>query len=65
MGSITCLLVFASFYSTFNEDIPKTSYFKMVDLWFNWYILNIFSIVILHIVILSSKSGEKDGNGDT
>ena len=59
MCAITCLLVFASFYSTFNDDIPKTSYFKMVDLWFNWYLLNIFSIVVLHIVIEFVQNQEK------
>ena len=31
----------------------------MVEFWFNWYLLNIFSIVVLHIVIDLVQNQEK------
>ena len=51
MGSVTSLLVLASLLGAINSGLPKTSYFKYIDLWFLWYITNIFLIIISHIVI--------------
>ena len=51
MGALTCLLVLVSLLSTISEDIPKTAYYKYVDIWFNWFILNIFTIILLHVLV--------------
>ena len=49
VGSVTTLLVLVALLSSLNDDMPKTSYFKYVDLWFLWYISAILSITIYHI----------------
>ena len=51
MGSITALLVIAALLASFKEDLPKTSYFKYIDLWFMWNIINIFIITVYHIAL--------------
>ena len=51
MGSVTSLLVLASLLGSIQNGLPKTSYFKYIDLWFLWYITNIFFIIISHIML--------------
>jgi len=51
MVSVTSLLVLSSLLGSINRGLPKTSYFKYIDLWFLWYITNIFLIIISHIII--------------
>ena len=51
IGTITTLLVQVALLSSINEDLPKTSYFKFIDLWFLWYISSILFITIFHIFI--------------
>ena len=51
MGSLTALLVLASLLSSSKSGLPKTAYFKYIDVWFNWYILNIFIIIVVHTVV--------------
>jgi hypothetical protein len=51
IGTITTLLVQVSLLSSINEDLPKTSYFKLIDLWFLWYISTILFITLFHIFI--------------
>ena len=51
MGSVTSLLVLASLLGSIQSGLPKTSYFKYIDLWFLWYITNIFFIIISHIML--------------
>ena len=51
MGSVTSLLVLASLLGSIQSGLPKTSYFKYIDLWFLWYITNIFFIIISHIIL--------------
>ena len=50
-GTITSLLVLVSLLSSVNEDLPKTSYFKFIDLWFLWYISTILVITLFHIFL--------------
>ena len=49
--SVTVLLVIVSLLSSVKEDFPKTTYFKHVDLWFFWYVVNIFVIISVHIIL--------------
>ena len=51
MGAGTSLLVIATLLNAINADIPKTSYLKLIDLWFLWHILNTFAIIAYHIVL--------------
>ena len=60
MGSVTALLVLAALLGTLEENLPKSSQMKLIDMWFLWYIINIFFIIIFHVVIenLTTKSGK-------
>ena len=51
IGTVTALLVLVSLLSSVNDDLPKTSYFKFIDIWFLWYITNILLIIMYHIVV--------------
>ena len=62
IGTITTLLVLVSLRSSVNEDLPKTSYFKFIDLWFLWYISSILFITLFHIVINSLRNENKVGS---
>ena len=55
IGTITTLLVQVSLLSSINDDLPKTSYFKFMDLWFLWYTTFIFAIILFHIILYSSS----------
>ena len=57
MGAGTALLVIATLLNSINGDLPKTSYLKLIDLWFLWHITNVFGMIISvfwHIVLLYS-----------
>jgi hypothetical protein len=51
MGSLTALLVLAAFLSTFNASIPKSAGFKDIDMWFLFFLFNIFLVIIVHVII--------------
>ena len=51
MGAVTSLLVLAALLSSLGDLLPKTAYIKFVDLWFNWFIVNIFFIILIHVLI--------------
>ena len=51
MGSITTLLVLASLLGSMQQSLPKTAYFKGIDVWFDWFLANIFLIILLHIIV--------------
>ena len=40
MGAGTALLVITTLLNAINDDLPKTSYLKLIDVWFVWHILN-------------------------
>ena len=54
--SVTVLLVLLSLLQTVKEDFPKTTYYKLIDVWFLWYIANIFVIIFYQILIPQIKS---------
>ena len=74
MVTITALLVLASLLGAINEDLPTTSYFKFIDVWFLWYLINIFIMCVYHVlldmvkddnnggIIHQTYNGEKKGN---
>ena len=62
MGSITSMLVLATIFASINSDLPKTAYFKIIDIWFNWFIGNIFAIIVLHATIDYVKNSEENIN---
>ena len=45
--SVTTLLVLVTLFGAINNksDFPKTSGFKHIDVWFVWYLINIFLII--------------------
>ena len=51
IGTVTTLLVLVSLLNSVNEDLPKTSYFKCIDLWFLWFISLILFTTLFHILI--------------
>ena len=61
MGAVTALLVLTALLSAIGDQLPTTAYFKFVDLWFNWFIANIFLIILIHVLIdyYNNKDGSK------
>ena len=53
MASITSLVVMAALLASLKEHLPQTSYFKFIDLWFMWHIINIFLIFAYHVILNS------------
>ena len=51
MGAVTTLLVLAALLSSLGSALPKTAYFKLIDLWFNWFVINIVIIILIHVII--------------
>lgn len=51
MTALTALLVLATLFTQVSASLPKTSYFKMVDIWLLFCIILIFFIIIFHAII--------------
>ncbi|XP_071540676.1 uncharacterized protein [Panulirus ornatus] len=51
LASLTSLLVVATLYTQASSSLPKTSYFKMVDVWLLSSIFFIFIIIVIHTII--------------
>lgn len=51
MTALTALLVLATLFTQVSASLPKTSYFKMVDIWLLFCIMTIFLIIIFHAII--------------
>ena len=51
MASVTIMLVLATLLGVINEDLPKTSYIKLINGWVVWHITIMFTIIIYHIWI--------------
>ncbi|XP_064079627.1 LOW QUALITY PROTEIN: uncharacterized protein LOC135196740 [Macrobrachium nipponense] len=66
MGALTVQLVIATLFSQVSESLPKTSYFKMVDVWLLFCIGITFLIIIFHAIIDNAihKRPSKEG-GET
>jgi hypothetical protein len=58
--SVTLLLVLIALLQAVRKDFPKTTYYKYIDIWFLWYIFNIFLISLYHMILPSiNSSGRK------
>ncbi|XP_047470519.1 glycine receptor subunit alpha-2-like [Penaeus chinensis] len=51
LGTLTALLVMATLFTQASSHLPKTSYFKMVDVWLLTCIVVIFIIIVFHVLI--------------
>ena len=51
MGAMTALLVLAALLTSMDKELPNVSYFKYIDLWFTWYIVNIFLVIVTHVAV--------------
>ncbi|XP_076056292.1 uncharacterized protein LOC143034241 [Oratosquilla oratoria] len=49
--AITTLLVLSSLFTQTSSSLPKTSYFKLIDIWLFFAIVIIFCVVIFHTAI--------------
>ena len=60
--SVTALLVLVTLFGSINNksDFPKTSGFKHIDVWFVWYLINIFLIICHHTVITKISKGKRN-----
>jgi hypothetical protein len=61
--SVTLLLVLIALLQGVKKDFPKTTYYKYIDIWFLWYVFNIFLISLYHMILPSFHlSGGKESN---
>uniref|UniRef100_A0A6A7FW06 Glycine receptor subunit alpha-2-like n=1 Tax=Hirondellea gigas TaxID=1518452 RepID=A0A6A7FW06_9CRUS len=51
MSVLTVLLVTATLFTQVSSSLPKTSYFKMVDIWLLFCIVMNFIIILLHAIV--------------
>ena len=51
MVSLTSLLVLSTLFSQVSSNLPKTSYLKLVDIWFIISIFYCFSIILTHVLV--------------
>lgn len=66
MTALTSLLVLATLFTQVSSSLPKTSYFKMVDIWLLFCIIVIFFIIIFHTIIdLHVDYGEMSNKDST
>ena len=65
MGALTALLVLAALLSSINASLPKTAYFKHIDIWFFFFVINISFIIFIHITVDVLVNREKDVFGPT
>nr|XP_053626951.1 uncharacterized protein LOC128684702 [Cherax quadricarinatus] len=62
MVSLTSLLVLATFFTQTSQSIPKTSYLKLIDVWFIVLIAKDFVIMValVYIEVLRLRSQEEE-----
>ena len=51
MGMVKAWLVLAALLASMADRLPQTSYFKYIDLWFTFYIINIIALIMLAIFV--------------
>ena len=45
------MLVQTAWIKIINDDLPATSYAKLVDYWFTWHLLMAFLVILFHIIL--------------
>ena len=56
IGAGTALLVIVTLLNAINEDLPKTSYMKYIDIWFMWHVISVFLMIAYHIILNRLRS---------
>ncbi|XP_042220632.1 uncharacterized protein LOC121865361 [Homarus americanus] len=51
MVSLTALLVLSTLFSQITDTLPKTSYFKLIDIWFFTSIVFAFLTILTHTIV--------------
>ena len=51
MGAGTALLVMVTLLNAVTNELPETSYTKLIDYWFLWHLLLIFCTIVFHVVL--------------
>ena len=51
IGAGTSLLVMATLFSAISSDLPRTSYMKLIDIWFLWHNISILAMIFCHIIL--------------
>ena len=59
VAAITVLLVMVALQGTIHSKLPNTSYYKYIDIWCVWNVINIFCITLFHIYLEQKIKGLK------
>ena len=59
MVSLTSLLVLATFFTQTSQSIPKTSYLKLIDVWFVALIFEDFAIILSLVYVETLRMKEE------
>ena len=57
-GSVTAMLVLAALLNSITNSLPRTSYLKLIDLWFFWHTIAIFSVIMFHILLAKVQKSD-------
>uniref|UniRef100_A0A0N7Z9T0 C-type lectin domain-containing protein n=1 Tax=Scylla olivacea TaxID=85551 RepID=A0A0N7Z9T0_SCYOL len=63
MVSLTSLLVLATFFTQTSQSIPKTSYLKLIDVWFVGLIFGDFCMILSLVYVETLRLKETQGRG--
>ena len=61
MVSLTSLLVLATFFTQTSQSIPKTSYLKLIDVWFVALIFGDFCMILSLVYVETQRLKEAQG----
>ena len=50
-GALTTILVQAAWMNVISNDLPTTSYLKLIDFWFTWHLLLMFLVILYHVFV--------------
>ena len=51
MGALTTILCQATWIGVIQNDLPKTTYTKMIDVWVAWHFIFTFSVILYNILL--------------
>lgn len=51
IGALTALLVLASLMTNMTENLPNTSYFKVIDIWLLFFLITNAAVIAVHIIV--------------
>ncbi|XP_023326611.1 glycine receptor subunit alpha-2 [Eurytemora carolleeae] len=64
MGSLTALLVLATLTSVYTADLPKTSYFKVIDIWLQFFVISTAVNISVHVIVDNLRKKETKENDE-